>query len=139
MKTRIVCNSKHSISYNVFFLNKNTEFSKLHKICSRTKSVLICKIQSILVPPHFRVVPHHFVCSDDGTDNSVVIFCSRQMETAQKEKRNKIQKKVGDSPTRSALKVLSSDVGSVEKKNVWAKGVDGRKALWILGLFTTFL
>ena len=62
---------KHSIPYNVFILNKNTEFSKLHKICNRTKSVLICEIQSILVPPPFRFLPHHFVCSGYGTASTL--------------------------------------------------------------------
>ena len=57
IKARILCNSKHFIPYNVFFLNKNTEFSKLHKICSRTKSVLICKILFILVPFTFGLSP----------------------------------------------------------------------------------
>ena len=68
MKIRIVGNLKHFVPYNVFFLNKNTKFLKLNEICSRIKSILICKIQSILVPPHFRLVPHHFVCSGDGID-----------------------------------------------------------------------
>ena len=53
MKVRILCKSKHSIPNNVFVLNKITEFSKLLKICSRTRSVSIYKIQSILVPPTF--------------------------------------------------------------------------------------
>ena len=66
MKFRIVCSSKHSIPFNVFFLNKNTEFLKLHAICSGTKSVLIYTIQFILVPPRFRLVPH-FVCSGNST------------------------------------------------------------------------
>ena len=39
MKVRIVCDSKLSIHYNVFFLNKNTEISKLHEICSHTNFV----------------------------------------------------------------------------------------------------
>ena len=71
MKVRIVCNSKHSIPYNVFF-NKSTEFSKLHKICSRTKPVLICKIQSVLVSPHFQLMLLLFVCSGGDTDPDAV-------------------------------------------------------------------
>ena len=73
MKAHIVWNLKHFIAYNVFLLNKNTEFSKLHKICSHTKSVLLCKIQYILVLPHFRLVPHHFVCFGGGIDCQIII------------------------------------------------------------------
>ena len=35
--------------------------------CRRKITVFICKIQSILVPPRFRLVPPHFVCTGDGT------------------------------------------------------------------------
>ena len=49
----------------------NTECLKLRLICSRARSkdqLLHANIQSILVPPYFRLVPIHFVCSGDGTD-----------------------------------------------------------------------
>ena len=29
--------------------------------------VISAALRSILVPPHFQLVPHHFVCSGDGT------------------------------------------------------------------------
>ena len=30
--------------------------------------VIFAELRSILVPPHFQLVPHHFVCSGDGTE-----------------------------------------------------------------------
>ena len=73
MKMRIACYSKHSTPFNAFFKQKYRIF-KIAPDLSRAKSVLICKIQSILVPPHFRLVPHHFVCSGDGTIRQIKIF-----------------------------------------------------------------
>ena len=46
-------------------------------ICSRTRSqdqFLHAKVQSILMSPHFRLAPPHFVCSGDGTAGEIYVF-----------------------------------------------------------------
>ena len=44
----------------LFFSNTNTKFLK-------ESIFLFAKVHSNLVPPHFRLVPTHLVCSGDGT------------------------------------------------------------------------
>ena len=52
------------------FLRHEYRFVKITHIGNRTRSedqFLYAKVQIILVPPHFQLVPPHYVCSGDGT------------------------------------------------------------------------
>ena len=59
--------NKRCRAYTTLFSNMNTKLLKLRIICSCKLSVFYAKVQSTLVPPHFRLVPSHFACSSDGT------------------------------------------------------------------------
>ena len=57
--------------YGSLFLDMNMKFLKLRifvAIQDLTISFLHTKAQYISMSSHFRLVPPHFVCSDDGTD-----------------------------------------------------------------------
>ena len=55
-------------SYKFIFLDMNTEFLELGLICSVQHQFLCAKVQTILVPLHFWLVPFHFVCFGDGSE-----------------------------------------------------------------------
>ena len=58
-----------------FFRHEYRNFDIAH-IGSRTPEdqFLYAKFQFILVLPHFRLVPPHFVCSGDGTGITFFVF-----------------------------------------------------------------
>ena len=59
------------------FLDMSTEFLNLCVIRSRTRSedrFLYAKVQSILVSPHFWLVPPRYVCSGDGIALKRLLF-----------------------------------------------------------------
>ena len=58
------------------FLDMNTEPFKLRVICSHKRSE--AKVQSLLVPPHFRLMLPHFVFSGDGADGWAALFKNTQ-------------------------------------------------------------
>ena len=66
--------NKRCWAYSSIFSNKTSKFWKWriicsHKISSRKISVFMCKssVYFSAPPPHFWLVPPHFVCSGDGT------------------------------------------------------------------------
>ena len=66
-KNRIAHSCIEAFSNFFILFIKNTEFQKLHKICCRKTSVLICKVLSYLVTHHFEFVPNYCACTGDST------------------------------------------------------------------------